>query len=189
MSRFQKPYFFRAYPNLFWDIWEVFFYLWGMFMVFLYEKKSKKNLAYLPTLKNTETFPETRHFFFGLKRNHYYSQRGTFNMIFDWELFFSYLTCSFNYDIPACKYCKIPKYLDTQKLLILSLKSNKMANGKQCRPWSDCSYIWVYAVWSWSTLFAQTCLSENLGILQQFLFVDKTPFWSEHIWTTFYKAF
>ena len=35
-------------------------------------------------------------------------------------------------------------------------------NGKQWRSWSDCS---CWAVWSGSTLFAQTCLSENLGTL------------------------
>ena len=30
-------------------------------------------------------------------------------------------------------------------------------NGKQCRPWLDCSF------WSVSTLFAQTCLSESFN--------------------------
>ena len=47
-------------------------------------------------------------------------------------------------------------------ILILNNGSKRCRqNGKQCRPWSDCS-----SVWAGSTLFAQTCLSENLGSLR-----------------------
>ena len=62
--------------------------------------------------------------------------------------------------------------------------------GKQCSPWSDC---WG-AVWSGSALFAQICLSENLGSLRylsdeisvftpQFLkiLVYCTPYWNVSI--------
>ena len=31
-------------------------------------------------------------------------------------------------------------------------------SGKQCRPWSDAAFC---GVWSWSTLFAQACLSDT----------------------------
>ena len=41
-------------------------------------------------------------------------------------------------------------------------------NVKQCRPWSDCSSRG--AVWSGSTLFAQTYLSEKLGSLRNTVF-------------------
>ena len=74
MARFRKPYrpyFFGAYSKFFWDIWELYFYFRVfliIFMHFLYKKfVPKKVFAYLPTLKNIGTFPETRHlFFFGL---------------------------------------------------------------------------------------------------------------------------
>ena len=69
-------------------------------------------------------------------------------------------------------YCKILKYSETWKIAVIIRKLNNVAlpwsnetqrcswNGKQCRPWSR------GAVWSGSTLFAQTCLSENLGSLR-----------------------
>ena len=65
---------------------------------------------------------------------------------------------------------KIPKYSDTQKFAIITLKFEQdgftkeyapkrcSRNCKQYRPWSG-------AVWSGSALFAQTYLSENLGSL------------------------
>ena len=71
-------------------------------------------------------------------------------------------------------YRKFPKYSDTWKICCNHSKINHSKiwtmwlchrneskrcrwNGKQCRPWSDCS--------SGSALFAQTCVSENLGKL------------------------
>ena len=48
-------------------------------------------------------------------------------------------------------------------------------NGKQCKPWSDCSSVDpdqtapLGAVWSGSALFAQACLSENLRSLRYVL--------------------
>ena len=58
------------------------------------------------------------------------------------------------------KYRKIPKYTDTQKIAVINLKFEQCGctvesiicrqNGKQYRPWSDCSFrsslIWVYTV-------------------------------------------
>ena len=66
--------------------------------------------------------------------------------------------------------CKTPKNSETPNIAVIALKfkvalllinaSKKCRqNGKQCWPWSG-------AVWSGSTLFAQTCLSKNLGILR-----------------------
>ena len=46
--------------------------------------------------------------------------------------------------------CKIPKYSDTRKIAVIILKFEQCGyhrvmrysrNGKQCRPWSDCSLI------------------------------------------------
>ena len=45
-------------------------------------------------------------------------------------------------------YRKNPKISDTWKFIVITLKVEQGA------------------VWSWSALFAQTCLSENLGTLQ-----------------------
>ena len=76
-----------------------------------------------------------------------------------------------------CYYRKFPKYLDTQKFVVITLKfelcgstkSNESKrcsrNGKQCRPWS--------AVWSGSALFAQAYLSENLGSLRYKVYLDR----------------
>ena len=80
-------------------------------------------------------------------------------------------------------YRKFPKYSDTQKFVVTTLKLNYVAlpqsneskrcrqNGKQCTPWLDCSsrssLIWVCtgrpwgAVSSGSALFTQAYLSEN----------------------------
>ena len=38
--------------------------------------------------------------------------------------------------------------------------------GKQCKPWSDAAFCHI---WSESTLFAQACLSQYLGLLQYFM--------------------
>ena len=75
-------------------------------------------------------------------------------------------------------YCKNPKISDTRKIAVVTLKLKQYCfiqsnwykgcwrDDKQCRLWSDCSSDQTApkgAVWSGSTLFAQTCPSENLG--------------------------
>ena len=51
--------------------------------------------------------------------------------------------------------------------LLISLKPVGLS-GKQCRPWLDSTEC---GIWSGSTLFAQDCLSQYLGLLRYFLFV------------------
>ena len=82
--------------------------------------------------------------------------------------------------LSACFECitiKLLKIWTLEKIGVISLKFEQRGftveypvmhpkkcrrNGKHCWPWSDCS------VWSGSTLFAQTYLSENLGTLWYF---------------------
>ena len=93
--------------------------------------------------------------------------------------------------VTANHYRKNPKNWnwDTWKIAVVILKLNNVAlpqsyefkrcrrNGKQCRPWSDCS---SGAVWSGSALFAETCMSENLGSLWYFEFLSGDPWWQFH---------
>ena len=76
----------------------------------------------------------------------------------------------------ASKYCKIPKYSDTRKncciyhknwtmCLYHSVMSPKDADGIANSVDPD-QIAPLGAVWSWSTLFAQACLSKNLGSLR-----------------------
>ena len=64
MSHFRKPcwpYSFWAYSNFF-GMLDIFFYVFYDFQSFSFDKISKK-IAYLPNLKNIETFWDTIPFF------------------------------------------------------------------------------------------------------------------------------
>ena len=60
---------------------------------------------------------------------------------------------------------KFLKIWTAENIAVITLKYKSNApkrcrqNGKQCRPYQTAPL----AIWSWSTLFAQACLSKNLG--------------------------
>ena len=95
------------------------------------------------------------------------------NIIFMWPLYEAILFLSLHY-----KYRKVPKYSDTQNICcnhskiwtmwlyhrVLSPKdADRMANSADPDQTAPAP---LGAVWSGSALFAQACLSENLGSLR-----------------------
>ena len=74
------------------------------------------------------------------------------------------LICSTVYDM-STKYCKFPKYSDTQKICCNHPQSWTRWRLLRVMHPKDAEGIAnsVGAVWSGSALFAKTCLSENLG--------------------------
>ena len=76
-------------------------------------------------------------------------------------------------------YRKNPKILDTRKFVVITLKGEQYCFSLRVMHPKDAERIAnsvdpdqttpLGAVWSGSALFAQTCLSENLGILRYYL--------------------
>ena len=123
-------------------------------------------MTWLKSFQSVQTCPACMSYFFPL-----FSGRNliTFMYIYIYLLTFS---VSLFYSVLLLIYRKHPKNSDIWKICC---NHSKILTKEGMANWSDCSSRSII----WSTLFAKTCLSKNIGLLEQYQETTHHQYWSK----------